>query len=237
MTELLFLPALTQDDHAYDLLGLHGRTPLYPSTGSRPPEPVTLDGIADEVASSIAEPVDIVGVALGGIIGQYLLIRHPELIRSAVLANTPSGVRDPAMLHARADEALAEGLSSMSDALVARWFRASSIEANAPGVRYLREVLAALPTESFAFMQRAMATTDTASGLPGVTAPVTLVQAADDPVGPGSIDIIHGLLPHSRMVRIAGSHMVHLDNPAGLRDVVLAHQAWVDAGAPLEYAS
>lgn len=89
MAELLLLPALSQDDHAYDLLGLPGRTALYPSTGDRAPEPVTLEGIADEIAATITEPVDLVGVALGGIVGQYLLIRHPGLVRSAVLANTP----------------------------------------------------------------------------------------------------------------------------------------------------
>jgi len=233
MTELLFLPALTQDRHAYDLLGLPGRTPEYPGTGSRPPEPVTLAGMADEIAATIDEPVDIVGVALGGIIGQYLLIRHPDRIRSAVLANTPSGVGDPRGLHERADEAAANGVIGMTETLVGRWFRPETIAADAPGPRYIREVIAALPPQGFAHIQRAMATTDTAARLPGVGNPVTLVQASDDPVGPGSVATIHGLLRHSRLVEIPGSHMVHLDNPSGLRDVVLAHRSWVDAGAPL----
>ncbi|MBO9577462.1 MAG: alpha/beta fold hydrolase [Microbacteriaceae bacterium] len=232
MPELLFLPALTQDDHAYDLLGLPGRTALYPSTGDRPPEPVTLEGIADEIAATITEPVDLVGVALGRIIGQYLLIRHPGLVRSAVLANTPSGVGDPATLHERADAALETGLASTSEALVTRWFRPSTIAADAAGVEYIRRMIATLPTESFAFMQRAMAATDTAAGLPGVRVPVTLVQATDDPVGPDAIGVIHGLIPDSRLVRIPGAHMVHLDNPEGLRDVVLEHLAWIRSWTP-----
>ncbi len=127
------------------------------------------------------------------------------------------------MLHARADAVLEAGLPSMSEALVTRWFRPSTIEAGAPGVEYIRRMIASLPTESFAFMQRAMAGTDTAAGLPGVRVPVTLVQATDDPVGPDAIGVIHGLIPGSRLVRIPGAHMVHLDNPDGLREVVLEH--------------
>jgi 3-oxoadipate enol-lactonase len=228
MTELLFLPGLVQDEHAYDLVGLAGHTPVYPGHGTRAPRPVTLAGLADEIASTIDRPVDVVGVALGGIVAQYLMIRHPDLVRSAVLANTPSGVGDPGQLVARAEEALLTGLAPMSDALIARWFRPSEIAADADGVRYVRACIATITPAGFAFMQQAMAGTDTAAGLPRVVAPVTLVQGLDDPVGRGSVALIHELLPDSRIVEVSGSHMVHLDNPAGMRGVIVAHQAWVD---------
>jgi len=231
MTELLLLPALTQDERAYDLVGLSGRVPVYPGHGTTEPVPLTPWGIADEIAATLDGPVDVVGVALGGIIGQYLLIRHPRLVRSAVLANTPSGVGDPNQLLARADEVLVTGVVGMSDMLIARWFRPEAVAADAPGVRYIREVIGSIAPAGFAHMQRAMAQTDTADGLPAVAAPVTLVQATDDPVGPGSVARIHALLPHSRLVEIPGSHMVHLDNPDGFRDVILDHLAWVDGGA------
>ena len=228
MSELLFLPALGQDEHAYDLLALPGKASLYPGHGARPPAPAELWEIADEIAQTISEPVDLVGVALGGIIGQYLLIRHPQKIRSSVLANTPSGVGDPSMLVARADEALANGVTSMSPALVDRWFRPETIASDGPGVEYIRDQLGAISAEGFSQMQRAMSRTDTAALLPQVAAPVTLVQGGDDPVGPGSVARIHSLLPNSRLVEIPGSHMVHLDNPEGLREVILDHLQWVE---------
>lgn len=232
MTTLLFLPGLAQDDHAYDLLRLEGRTALYPGHGGRTAAPVLLEDIADEIATSLGEQeVDVVGVALGGIIGQYLLIRHPQRVRSAVLANTPSSVGDPAALLSRADEALEAGVVSMTETLVRRWFRPESVASGAPGVAYIRRMLDAMSDDGFAHMQRAMAQTDTVASLSGVAAPVTLVQAADDPVGPGAIMRIGELLPRRRLVRIPGSHMVHLDNPSGLRDVVVDHRRWVDEGA------
>lgn len=222
------MPGLTQDEHAYDLIGLPGRTVVYPGHGDRSPEPSTMAGIADEIAATLTEPVDIVGVALGGIVGQYLLIRHPDLIRSAVLANTPSVFSDPAMVVARADDVLRTGVVPMSDALVGRWFRPETIAANGPGVRYIRERISAISPQGFAFMQRAMAETDTGDQLPEVVVPVTLVQAEDDPVGPGSIARIGRLLRNSRTVGVPGSHMVHLDNPDGFRDVIVGHRRWVE---------
>ena len=230
VTETVFLPGLTQDERAYDLVGLPGRTVVYPGHGDRPPERIAMSDIADEIAATLAEPVDIVGVALGGIVGQYLLVRHPDLIRSAVLANTPSVFSDPAMVVARADDVLRTGVVTMSDALVERWFRPETIAADGPGVRYVRETIAAISPQGFAFMQRAMAETDTRDQLPEVIVPVTLVQAKDDVVGPGSIARIGRLLRNSRMVGIPGSHMVHLDNPDGLRDVIVGHRRWVEGG-------
>jgi pimeloyl-ACP methyl ester carboxylesterase len=56
------------------------------------------------------------------------------------------------------------------------------------------------------------------------------VQAKDDVVGPGSIARIGRLLRNSRMVEIPGSHMVHLDNPDGFRDVIVGHRGWVEGG-------
>lgn len=230
MTETVFLPGLTQDERAFDLVGFPGRTAVYPGHGDRPPEPITIADIADEIAATLTEPVDIVGVALGGIVGQYLMIRHPDLVRSAVLANTPSVFSDPAMVVARADDVLRTGVLTMSDALVGRWFRPETIAADGPGVRYIRERIAAISPQGFAFMQRAMAETDTRDQLPGVVVPVTLVQAKEDVMGPGSIARIGQLLRNGRMVGIPGSHMVHLDNPDGFHDVVVEHRRWVEGG-------
>ncbi|NYE18957.1 alpha/beta fold hydrolase [Microbacterium immunditiarum] len=230
MTDTVFLPGLTQDEHAFDLVGLPGRTAVYPGHGERPPEPITMAQIADEIAVTLTEPVDIVGVALGGIVGQYLLIRHPDLVRSAVLANTPSGFSDPATVVARADDVLRTGVLPGSDELVGRWFRPETIAADGPGVRYIRERIATITPEGFAFMQRAMAGTDTGDQLPEVVVPVTLVQATDDVVGPGSVARIGRLLRNSRMVETPGSHMVHLDNPDGFRDVIVGHRRWVEGG-------
>ena len=59
---------------------------------ARPPGPYAMDELVDDAARLIREwgrgPVAWVGLSMGGMVGQGLAIRHPELLRGVVLANT-----------------------------------------------------------------------------------------------------------------------------------------------------
>jgi pimeloyl-ACP methyl ester carboxylesterase len=220
---------LLQDARAYDLLGLEqARTVAYPVRADGAPR-LSLTDLADHVAAQTRGQLDLVGVALGGIVAQHLIVRHPGRVRSAVLANTTVGVGDRATLAARAEESGRVGLPNLVDPLLQRWFRADTVTADTAGVRYVRELLNTVPTEVYVDTVMAMADHDIAADLRGAPLPVTLVTGADDGVGPGSIDRLHELLPNSRVLSIPGSHMVHLDNPEGFRTVVEQHLGWVTA--------
>src|SRR6185295_16583505 len=57
-----------------------------------PPGPYTLEQLVDDAARLIREwgrgPVVYIGLSMGGMVGQGLAIRHPELVKALVLANT-----------------------------------------------------------------------------------------------------------------------------------------------------
>jgi 3-oxoadipate enol-lactonase len=59
---------------------------------ARPLGPYSTDDLVDDAARLIREwgrgPVAFVGLSMGGMVGQGLAVRHPELLRGAVLANT-----------------------------------------------------------------------------------------------------------------------------------------------------
>jgi 3-oxoadipate enol-lactonase len=61
---------------------------------ARPPGPYEIDDLVDDAARVIREwgrgPVAWVGLSMGGMVGQGLAVRHPELLASAVFANTTS---------------------------------------------------------------------------------------------------------------------------------------------------
>jgi proline-specific peptidase len=75
--------------HEVIFLDLHGRgaSPRPPSLSS-----LTFDADVDDAASAIAAlgrgPVHLYGFSYGGLLGQALALRHPEMLRSLVLANT-----------------------------------------------------------------------------------------------------------------------------------------------------
>lgn len=73
--------AATRSVIAIDLQG-HGRTPAFD-------RPMTFENMADDVAAVIRhlgyDKADLVGYSLGGITAEQVLVRHPDLIRRAVL--------------------------------------------------------------------------------------------------------------------------------------------------------
>ncbi len=79
------LPGLaeTRQVIAFELQG-HGRT-------ADIDRPLTLEGMADDVAAAIdqlvAGPADIFGYSTGAAVGLHLVIRHPDVVRKLVLAS------------------------------------------------------------------------------------------------------------------------------------------------------
>lgn len=227
MTELLLFPGMAQDARAYDLSRFPRKQAyVYPGHGDRASQVVTLDALADEAVQGRGEALDLVGVALGGIVAQHVLVRHPHRVRSAVLANTPAGVSNRSPLIERAEATAASG--PQVDELIARWLRPSTIAADGEAVRYLREMLETISWDGLANIQRAMADHDVVAALDGDAHPVTVIIGEDDHVGIGAAERLAALFATHRVRRIPGGHMVHLDNPEGFREMVQEHLEWVD---------
>ena len=57
-----------------------------------PPGPYAMDDLVEDAARAIREwgrgPVAWIGLSMGGMVGQGLAVRHPQLLGGAVLANT-----------------------------------------------------------------------------------------------------------------------------------------------------
>jgi pimeloyl-ACP methyl ester carboxylesterase len=69
------------------LVGRRLIVPDLPGHGASSPLPApSLAGFADLVAAILAEPVDVVGHSLGGVVSLRLAERHPTLVRRLVLA-------------------------------------------------------------------------------------------------------------------------------------------------------
>lgn len=233
MPELVLVHGLGQDARAWDMVGIRGAyAHTLPGHGGRPPQRMSLPDMADELAAD-APPglLDVVGVALGGIVAQHLIVRHPGRVRSALLASTTARVGDRPALLVRADEAQRRGLGPLTSSLVDRWFSPAEIAAEVAGIGYVQAQLSAMPTAGYADMVRAMAEHDLVADLPRVTAPVTVLTGADDRVGPDSAGELARLLSHHRLRSAPGSHMLHLGNPAGFRAEIGSHLDWVGSGA------
>lgn len=79
--------------HAYDQRGL--------GQSSKPDEPYTMAGYADDAAALLAVldlgPAHVVGVSFGGMVAQHLALRHPEVVDRLVLMCTSPGGPMPSL--------------------------------------------------------------------------------------------------------------------------------------------
>jgi pimeloyl-ACP methyl ester carboxylesterase len=199
---------------------------------ARPGQPLTLDALAEGVASQLTVPADVIaGHSLGAITALALAARYPSLARALIL-------EDPPATAVATDPALAEGIAR--DAALARTDRDLL-------VRRERE---ANPRWLDGDVQRSVdgiATADAAaitSGLRGpgrwnlpalmATAPQIPVLVLAAPPGPGSFALSGGsalqepdrswlrdTLPPGRFIVLGSGHCLHRDQPE--RWVTQAH--------------
>ena len=227
---LVLVHALTQDGNAWQFVGWPGaHTPTIPGHGPGEERRRSLDDMADEIVRNLPDRFDIVGVAFGGHVAQHVLVRHPNRVRSALLACSTATVGNPDMMHSRADDARQRGIPAVTEELLARWFTPAALAATVPGARYARARLGVMTTEAYALAIEASAGHETTSQLASVTQPVTLVVGLDDHVGRRASERMAEQFPQFRTRAIPGPHMIHLEQPDLFRSEIEQHLSWVDS--------
>ena len=180
-----------------------------------PAGPYTMDELVDDAARLIREwgrgPVVFVGLSMGGMVAQGLAVRHPELLRGIVVANSTAQYPPEAAPNwaARIAAVEAGGMPAVAEMVMERYFGAD-FRAEHPEVvdRYRATVLRSDPA-GYAACCRAIAAVDWLERLPQVRTPALVVAGALD-VGatPAMSQAIAG--------RIAGAELVVLDGAAHL---------------------
>jgi 3-oxoadipate enol-lactonase len=253
---LVLLNSIGSDDHAWRWLGIADAVPVtYPGHGGRPRWPGWRhEDIADEVAATVDGPLDLLGVALGGLIALQVLVRHPGRVRSAIIASGGSarsaaepGAAKPgttdrlaAVRKAAADRgerALRAGMAAVADETIERWFTPFAIRTRHPGAEYARKTLTAMAPEAWndAWLSLASASLISAQDAAAIGVPVTLVAGMHDrSSGLAGLFGLHRLIPRSRLEILPAPHMIHLEQPENLRTSIERHFAWMRTGNRVE---
>lgn len=166
-----------------------------------------------------ADRFSFVGLSLGGAVGMQLSLDAPERLEKLVLACTAARFGEPEEWRERAALVRAQGLESVVDTVLERWF--------SPGfrdVQTFREMFLSTDAEGYARCCDALAGWDVRGELAAVRVPTLAIAGADDPSTPSELlEQLAAEIPDSRLVTIAdGRHLVNVERADEFNEAILA---------------
>jgi 3-oxoadipate enol-lactonase len=180
-----------------------------------PPGPYAMDDLVDDAARLVREwgrgPVVWVGLSMGGMVGQGLAIRHPELVQALVLANT--GARYPEAARALWAQRIAavqsQGLAGIVDMVMQRYFTEAFRAASPEALAGFRSRVLRTDAAGYAACCHAVAAVDWLDRLAEVRCPTLVIAGAQDIGAPVAMS-------QAMAERIPGAELVVLDEASHL---------------------
>ncbi len=177
--------------------------------------PSTMNDLVDDAARLVREwgrgPVVWLGLSLGGMVGQGLAIRYPELVKALVLVNTTASYPDAgrAVWAERIAGVERDGLAATADAAVERWFTPAFRAANSTLVAGFRDTVLRTGAAGYLASAHAVAGVDWLDQLSTITCPTLVIAGSADTGTPVA-------MAQAIAERIAGAELVVLADAAHL---------------------
>nr|WP_319552218.1 alpha/beta fold hydrolase [uncultured Vibrio sp.] len=190
---------------------------------------ITPNDLAGEVLALAdlvgAERFHFVGTSIGGVIGQQLLLSDSERVISAMLTNTGAVIGTKENWEVRAIDVRTNGLGSMVDQIVPRWFGAQACRQQPNLMSTWKQALSRCDNHSYASLCVMLGQTDFRHQKLNNDVQLVLVGGSDDvATPPHSLQQIADLNNASAPVILDGiGHVPSVEDPALFSDVILSH--------------
>jgi 3-oxoadipate enol-lactonase len=189
----------------------HGKSPYLPAT--------SVSEYADDVHALLAKlsfpPCAVAGFAMGGMVAQALAVKYPQDVRAAVFANInhQQTKESYTALMGRADDARRDGMATILDVTMERWFNEPFRRKG--GDMPVRARLLANNIRTWCDAFTAMANVDTAPKLKSLRMPILcLAGEADKSTPPPVVKAMADAIPGARYAMLPGGpHMMFFEMP------------------------
>ncbi len=189
--------------------------------------------LAEDAARLVEEldcgPVIWIGLSMGGMVGQELAIRRPELISALVIANStsayPDNVRE--VWQQRIATVQAQGIEVIADAVMERYFHEQFRRERPATVATFRRRLITTDAEGYVGCCNAVGTVDTTNRLNQINVPTLVIAGELDQGAPVSMsETIANAVPGAKLVVVKdASHLAVAEQPQAFTDAVQAFLA------------
>lgn len=170
------------------------------------------------------DAVDVCGLSLGGMVGQWLGVRAPDRLTRLVLANTSAFMGPASGWDVRIAIVHDQGLEPLAQASVERWFTPEFVVEEAEAVASIVSTFEQTSAVGYAGCCAAIRDMDLrpVSGL--ITTPTLVIGGLRDPSTPAphSQDLA-AAIPHARLEMLEAAHLSNVEQPTRFADLVIGH--------------
>ncbi len=224
---LVFINSLGSDLRIWDEVceRLAARHPLlrYDKRGHGlsdcPPGPYTLDDHAADLAGLLdhlqIEQAILVGISVGGMIALAFSLAHPERVDRLVICDSGAKIGTTELWNSRIETVRQQGLSSMVDAVLARWLTPSFAQAQPAAYRGYANMLARTPAEGYAATCAALRDADLTVAVGAIQTPTLVLCGAEDVATPPALgQALANALPNASFELIEdAAHLPCIEQP------------------------
>ena len=197
----------------YDTRG-HGGT-------EAPPGPYTLEQLGDDAISLLeALGIDLVhwvGLSMGGMIGQCVVLREPRRFRTLALCDTAAILSKEALplWLQRMDTARRAGMHALVQETLERWFTPAFLKKDPPGVDLIRRHFLATPVDGYIGCSQAILGLHYLERLREIKLPTLIVVGKEDPGTPvAASEAMHARIKGARLVVLpSAAHLSNVEQP------------------------
>jgi len=207
----------------YDTRG-HGAT-------DGPSGSYTLELLAEDVIGLLdalgMDRVHFVGLSMGGMIGQCLVLNHPHRLESLVLCDTASIVPAEAqpVWQERLDKVRKKGMEALSEETMERWFTPAFLKQNPPMVKLIREQILATPVAGYMGCAEAIRRLNYLDRIAMIKISTLIMVGEDDPGTPVSAsEAMHERITGSKLVVLPSArHLSNVEQPDAFNAALLKY--------------
>jgi len=203
----------------YDQRG-HGDSPV-------PSGPYKIEDLGRDALALLdrleIESASFCGLSIGGLVGMWLASEAPGRIERLVLCCTAARF-DPEMYDARARKVRAEGVDSIADVVLERWFTPEFRAARPKTVESAGSMLRGTPAEGYVGCCEVLRDADLRNRLGEIRAPTLVIAGAEDPAATvDQAEEIRDSIPEARLVVIEAAHLANIEQPEAVTREILEH--------------
>jgi 3-oxoadipate enol-lactonase len=194
-----------------------------------PPAPYMIDHHTDDLLALLdrlkIDKAALIGLSVGGMIGQRIAARAPERVQALTLCCTAAKIGTPELWAERIAAVENGGLEPITDNVLQRWFTPLFRETQKDVVVGWRNMLVRTPAHGYAGTCAAIRDADLRRDAGGIKAPTLCVAGDQD--GSTPADVVQStadLIPGARFALIDGAgHIPCVEKPVVLSQLINQH--------------